>query len=244
MISLGTRENEFGLIEILQYQANGLLLYMQGGHFQSETDGNGISLAPYIHSIYGLLTQAKARNVLMIGCGGGSLGTMLTKAAVNVTIVDKNPAAFELAREYFHLPRAVACHIADGKEFLLRTKDRYDAIVLDAFDGDQIPPHLQTAKFFQLVDSRLHRTHGCLFSNLHALHDLDKGPDQYAATARRAWNNVRLLDTQGVVRRNALLIAGDVASLQKPTILMPPSICREEIALDLSQMMFRPWRFQ
>lgn len=240
MIDIAKLETEFGKIEVVKYRAMGLLYYVQGGCFQTESDRDGISMAPYIHAIYGLLAQAEVRDVLMIGCGGGSLGTMLAKAARRVTIVDKNPASFRMAQDYFCLPRTIECHVADGKDFLCAATHRYDAIVLDAFDGDRIPQHLQTLEFFQLVQSHLDRSHGCLFANVHVMHDLDRTPDRYAATARRTWNDVRLLDTRGVIGRNALVLAGDVRTLQKPTLLMPPRSHRDAIAAELKNMTFRP----
>jgi spermidine synthase len=74
----------------------------------------------------------QASDVLMIGCGGGSLATMLDRAGVHVTIVDINPSAFRIAHKYFGLPREVDCHVADGRNFLRADRHRYDAIVLDA----------------------------------------------------------------------------------------------------------------
>lgn len=241
MIAIAKLESEFGDIEVLEYRARELFFYVQGGCFQTETDRDGISLAPYIHAIYSLLRQAGARDVLMIGCGGGSLGTMLAKAGVQVTIVDKNRASFEIARSYFRLPDSIDCHVADGKEFLLGTTHSYDAIVLDAYDGDSIPLHLRTREFFRLVRSRLDQPHGCLIANVHALHDLDGAPDRYAAFAKSAFGDVRLLDAQGVVGRNALIVAGNVKDLRNPTLLMPPLLDREEIAAGLGRMAFRSW---
>jgi hypothetical protein len=49
-------------------------MYMEGGFIQSEIDPGSVSLASYIHAIYGLLYQADSQNILMIGCGGGTLG--------------------------------------------------------------------------------------------------------------------------------------------------------------------------
>jgi len=242
MIPIARLDSEFGEIEILEYRARKLFYYVQGGCFQTEADRNGIGLAPYVHAIFGLLMQSKARDVLMIGCGGGSLGTMLVKAGVQVTVVDKNPVAFEIARSYFCLPAAVSCHVADGKEFLLDTHRRYDAIVLDAYDGDRIPAHLQTSEFFDLVRLRLDGFSGCFVSNVHALHDLDRAPDRYAATARCTWRDVRLLDTRGVIGRNALVVAGNVRNLRQPSLKMPPLLDRREITSALANMEFRPWK--
>jgi spermidine synthase len=243
MIVIEKLNSEFGEIKILKYRAEELFLYMQEGYFQSEADRNGISLAPYVHAIYGLLAQVNARDILLIGCGGGSLGTMLGKTASRITIVDKNAESFRIARKYFGLPRTIECHVADGREFLLSSGHRYDAIILDAYDGDCIPEHMFTVDFFRLVRSHLDRTRGCLLANVHAWHDLDRAPDQYAAVASCAWNDVRLLDIRGVVGRNALVLAGNVRALRKPALLVPPLSHSEEITSELNRMAFRPWHF-
>lgn len=239
MIAIATFESAFGEIEILKCRATGSRVYLQAGCYQTETDESGVSLVPYIHAIFGFLMQASARNVLMIGCGGGSLGTMLAKAGVRVTIVDDNPAAFRIARDYFGLPRTIDCHVADGREFLLGTGRRYEAIVMDAFAGDRIPHHLRTSSFFDLARSRLDRLRGCLLANVHVQHDLDMAPDQYAGIARGVWKEVRLLDTRGAINRNALVIAGNVKDLRKPTLLVPPLMGGEDIASHLDRMNFR-----
>lgn len=59
--------------------------------------------------------------MLLIGCGGGTLGTMLTRAGKSLTIVDINPQSIALARRYFSLPHQITCHVEDGAAFLTRT---------------------------------------------------------------------------------------------------------------------------
>lgn len=242
MIAIAKFDGAFGEIEILQSRTTGSYIYLQGGCYQSEIDDDGVSLVPYVHAMYGLLRQSRARDVLMIGCGGGSLGTMLAKSAVKVTIVDNNPTSFRIARDYFSLPETIDCHVADGEKFLLTTRHCYDAIVMDAFDGDSIPQHLYTLDFFRVVQSHLDEECGCLLSNVHTMHDLDRTPDRYAATAKGVWTDVRLLDTCGVISRNALILAGNVRDLRKPTLLMPPQTDSEELAIDLNRMLFRSRR--
>src|ERR1051326_7293913 len=93
-------------IAIEQNNASGKLSYWEGGDHQSEADRDGVSLAPYIHALYGFLVQARVGNVLMIGAAGGTLATMLRRRDVHVTMVDISPAAFAIARHYFKLPRS------------------------------------------------------------------------------------------------------------------------------------------
>jgi hypothetical protein len=79
MITLAKKSTTFGEITILERRQSGSHIYCQGDWWQSEADRNGVSLAAYVHAIFGLLTQTTAHQVLMIGCGGGTLGTKVTK---------------------------------------------------------------------------------------------------------------------------------------------------------------------
>src|ERR1700761_7441667 len=92
-----------GLV-IEQNNATGKVSLWQAGDNHSVADARGVSLADYIHAMYGLIRQAKARRVLLIGGGGGTLATMLHRVGIAVTVVDVDPAAFEIARRYFHMP--------------------------------------------------------------------------------------------------------------------------------------------
>ena len=139
MIKLKVVESEFGTVTISRRKLTGTILYEQGGVYQSEADSSGVSLATYIHAIFGLISQTKARKILMLGCGGGTLATMLDRTGCSVTIVDVNEASFTLAKQHFSLPDSVECHVADAKSFLLSDTHSYDAIIHDAFDLPLLP---------------------------------------------------------------------------------------------------------
>jgi hypothetical protein len=57
MITLTKASTAFGEITILQNQTNGSHIYWQGDWLQSEADCNGVSLAAYVHALFGLLAQ-------------------------------------------------------------------------------------------------------------------------------------------------------------------------------------------
>lgn len=241
MIKVEEVESDFGTINIFKSKSTGALIYEQGGCSQSSADGNGTSLASYIHAIFGLLIQAKARNILLIGGGGGTLGTMLTRARRKTTIIDVDPVSFKLAKQYFGLPDSVVCHVADGKHFLRNEPDTYDAIVLDAFHGDSIPSHLQSARFFELVREHL-TPRGVVFANVHVKHDFDDYADRVAKTMRGAWTDVRLLDAEGRCGRNAIVMAGWVSRLRPPRLLVRPRTGADGIGNELARLSFRAWK--
>jgi spermidine synthase len=225
---------------IEQNNATGAVSYWRGGGHQSEADENGVSLAEYIHLLYGLLHQAKAAHVLMIGGGGGTLATMLDRAGVKTVIVDVDPSAFEIARDYFHLPEHIERHAADGAQFLKKEKRRFDAIVLDAFSGAEIPAHLVTSGFFALVKSRLAARGGLCLVNLIVPDDDDPLPHEIGSRMGTVWRNVRLLDRPDWTERNAVLMAGRVKGLKRPHLLMKPRRRAKAIAAALKTFRFRP----
>ena len=233
-------ETEFGTIVISKNPETGALLYDVGGCHQSSSDSQGISVASYIHAIYGLLIQAKSRNVLLIGCGGGTLGTMLAGAQRQATIVDENPVSFAVARRHFALPDSVICHAAEGEAFL-RGAGTYDAIVLDAFHSETIPPHLLSAEFFRLVREHL-APDGVMFANIRPKHDFDDCADQLAKSMKSAWPTVRVLDTMGICWRNAIVMAGRVMHLREPKLLVRPEMNADVIDAELRRMQFRAWK--
>ena len=241
MIKLDTVESEFGTITVFKKKSTSTITYEQGGCCQSEADSNGVSLASYIHAIFGLIAQTKARRILMIGCAGGTLATMLAQAGCKVTIIDVNPASFVLAKRYFSLPDSVKCQVADGKSFLRADTRTYDAIVLDAFHGDHIPAHLKSLRFHQLVADRLSRR-GAVFANVHVKHDLDHHADRIAASLSNVFHDVRLLDSTGYDGRNAIVMGGAVSSLRIPEMMVPPAADRHAIESELATMKFRAWR--
>lgn len=234
-------KSDYGTINIFKSRSTGELIYELGGCSQSSADGNGTSMASYIHAIYGLLSQAKARNILLIGGAGGTLATMLARGHRKATIVDVNPVSFTLAKQYFALPKTVICHVADGKAFLRSDTNTYDAIVLDAFHGDRIPSHLQSSAFFRLVRDHL-TPRGAVFANVHVKHDFDDYADIVAKTMKNTWIDVRLLDAEGICGRNAIVMAGRVWYLRAPDLLVPPVTNAGGIDNELARLRFRAWK--
>jgi len=235
-----THRNHAPVIE--QNNLTGKVSYWEAGENQSVADANGVSLAEYIHAMYFYIRRAKCRRVLMIGCGGGTLATMLVRAGVTVTMVDISAQSFEIARRYFHLPDDVACHVADGAAFLRRTTRRFDAIVVDAYDGDAIPKQFTNAAFFILAKARMAPRGALLLMNVMVKDDRDRTPDRIARAMGKGFRHVRLLDCDGWMDRNALIMAGAVARLPRPRLLLKPRRCARQIARELKDLVFRPLR--
>jgi len=224
---------------IEQNNSTGGISFWERCDNQSVADRRGVSLVDYIHAMYFFLRQTKCRHVLMIGCGGGTLATMLRRAGVKVTIADIDGRNFEIARTYFHMPGDVECHIADGRDFLRRDPRRYDAIVLDAYCDNTMPKHFLKRAFFELVKSRLKARNAMVLVNLMATGENDRGPDRFARLMRKTWRQVRLLDSKGYDGRNVVAAAGCVRKLKRPKLVLRPQRCAKKMAAELRAMDFR-----
>ena len=227
---------------IVQDNRTGKVSYWQKDYHQSASDSRGISTADYIHAMYFFLRQVKAKDVLMIGCGGGTLATMLHAKGVTVTIVDIHKLSFDIARDYFHLPADIPCHVADGIQYLKSNCDRHDAIVLDAFGEGGMPAPFMQPSFFKLAQARLKPRDSLFLMNVIVADDDDPAPDGLVRTMRAQWRGVRLLDTDGWVDRNAVIVAGAVTKLKKPRLLMPPKPGGAKMAKQLAILDWRATR--
>jgi cyclopropane fatty-acyl-phospholipid synthase-like methyltransferase len=227
---------------ILRDPRNGRVSYWQNEYNQSASDRHGTSTADYIHAMHYFLMQARAKTVLMIGCGGGTLATMLHRNGVNVTVVDLHKLSFDIAHRHFAMPKAIPTHVADGIAWLKQNRRRFDAIILDAFGAAGMPPVFMQSAFFRLAKSRLVRRGGLFLMNVIVADDDDATPDDLVRTLRGTFRGVRLLDTDGWTDRNAVIAAGAVARLKKPQVLMPPRPGGRKLARQLDILDWRPIR--
>jgi spermidine synthase len=229
--------SKYGVITLRFRKKSRTLTYTQKGGNQSTADCNGVSQDAHIHALYGLALQRPGKNVLMVGCGGGTLGTMLARAGRRVSIVEIDPVSFRLAKRYFGLPRNVVCHLGDGLAFMQETRRRYDVLIVDAFRGENIPDHLKGAAFFAAA-SRCLRKDGIALVNVCLERKSDPIADRIAAGFKEAGLPVRLLDSPGG-ERNAIVLAGQVGNLRCPRLLILPQAGAELTGKELRAMRFR-----
>ena len=213
------------------------LVYEHKGGNQTTVDENGVSLDSYIHALYGLTVQRPSKKILLLGCGGGSLGTMLARTGRQVTIVDIDKESFTLARRYFGLPKVVDCVVADGLDYLLRTRKKFDVLIVDVFVGETIPSQFLSVDFFEAAKKRL-RKDGFALMNVCLHKKADNSADVLAAGFAASGLSARVLDSPGA-ERNAIVLAGAVKKIRAPKLLAAPRAASEEIVEELGEMRFR-----
>jgi spermidine synthase len=117
----------------------------------------------------GFLFRPDAKKVCLVGLGGGYIPTVFRMHLPQVRLhtVEVDPHVEKLAKQYFRfaLPSGQTLSIDDGRQFLKKSRERYDQIWLDAFNSDYIPAHMTTKEFLQLARSRLNEG-GIVIQNL------------------------------------------------------------------------------
>jgi spermidine synthase len=232
--------SRFGFIRLRYRPRKGTLTYEQKGGNQSTADRHGVSLDAHIHALYGLTLQQSGKHVLMIGCGGGTLATMLARAGRQVSIVDIDPVSFTVAKRYFGLSGDVACHVSDGLAFLQKTRKRFDTLIVDAFVGEKMPRHLAGPEFFEAA-LRCLRRNGLAMINVCIDGNSDLTADRVAAGFRARGRATRILDHRGSYR-NTIVLIGKAKSLRRPKLLVHAEADMRQTKRELKQMRFRRQR--
>lgn len=214
MLLLEELDTEFGNIKIMRSRSDGRYSYYQDACFHSQATAEGVSTCGYVHVMHSIIRQSSAHDVLMIGCAGGTLATMLHWMGYRVTVVDINPHAFTLARKYFRMPDEVACVVEDGEAYLLKQRQRFDAIALDAFNADAtIPESFTSGEFFEMVRKAL-RPSGVVAMNVMVADDFDLLADRIALNMEGAALPSILFDWHGSGERNIIVAGGAVGQTQ------------------------------
>jgi len=109
-----------------------------------------------------LYLNPQPRNILIVGLGGGVLPMALTKMFpdARIDIAEIDPAVVKVAQRFFGFNPSPQVQVIeeDGRVFVKRagkSGQRYDLIMLDAFDHEYIPEHLLTREFLLEVKTLL-----------------------------------------------------------------------------------------
>jgi spermidine synthase len=98
-------------------------------------------------------------SLLLIGLGGGVLTSYLGRFVPDARIdsVEIDPGVIDTAKTWFSVKETERTRIiaSDGRVFLNRNRNLYDAALIDAYIGGSVPFHLMTKEFYTLLKRRL-----------------------------------------------------------------------------------------
>lgn len=172
---LARRKSAFNDLQVIQEGYERILKVRQGKVFVEESRCDVRRPAHLLHQysrlqMVGTLYPQKLERALVVGLGGASLSKALVAQFPRLVVdsLELDPEIVKLSREFFGYVESDRCRsiVSDARAYLAHSDKTYDLIVLDAFDGLEIPTPLRTVQFYQLV--RQHLTPGGVaVSNLH-----------------------------------------------------------------------------
>lgn len=114
-------------------------------------------------------TILKMDHVLLLGVAGGSVVKTLVdeiKFKGKITGVEIDPEMIKVANEYFDLDQIKQLEVVidDAFEFVLKTKNKYNLIIIDIFEDIKMPNFLFESFFSERICSLL-QNHGFVLFN-------------------------------------------------------------------------------
>ena len=156
-----------------------------------------------------LLVAPKLSRLLVLGLGGGSVGSYLGRRLPDLQIdyVDIDPAVPEVAERFlgFRPGGHTRVTISDARGFLHGSAERWDFIYCDTYIGLSVPFHLTTVQFLEEVRRHL-APHGVFGLNL-AAGLSDPFSRAMYRTVRDRFATTYVVDVRGA--SNVLVLATD-----------------------------------
>ena len=120
----------------------------------------------------------KFENILILGVAGGSVIKTIVdeiKFQGKITGVEIDAQVVEIANKYFKLNeiKNLELVVDDAFEFVLKTKEKYDLIVIDIFQDTKMPNFLFEDFFINHVNSLL-KVNGFILFNTMVIYEKDR----------------------------------------------------------------------
>lgn len=180
--TLFSAESPYQLIRVTESDGQRQLVYNEGIGIQSVYDPASDGRTEMYFDYFSLLPLIRQfRNgdhrVAVIGLAGGTAvrryaSWLPPDPSIEFIGVEIDPAVILAARQWLGLDDLpVRVVNQDGRNFLSGARDKFDAVIVDAYSTQlYIPPHLATEEFFGLVRSRL-KPGGVLAMNINVTGD-------------------------------------------------------------------------
>ena len=158
--------------------------------------------APYMAGFY----EKDKINILVLGMGTGTYATQCERYLGNVEVkgVEIDQKITDLARKYFELPESTEVITYDGRAYLQGidpSEEKYDVIMVDAYQDITIPFQMASVEFFTLVKEHL-KEDGVMVVNMNMKTDSKNGINDYLSdTISSVFNTVYTVDVENNTNR-------------------------------------------
>lgn len=160
-------------------------------------------------------TPPAQQEVLILGMGTGTYAKQCTTYfdGISVEGVEIDEKITDLAHQYFELSPTVKVTTYDGRAFLNVAEQKYDVIMVDAYQDITIPFQMSSVEFFRLVKDHL-KENGVMVVNMNMKSDrADSMNDYLGDTIASVFPAVYTVDVEGFTNRE--LFASDNPALRQ-----------------------------
>lgn len=137
------------------------------------------------------------QSILVLGIAGGTLIHELSDRYPHAKIagVDIDQTMIDIGKRYFGLDAIsnLRCICANARNFIQRTKDRFDMIIVDLFIGPDVPDFVSSLSFQQKIN-RLLTKNGCVVVNYLRQPGYEEKATELEALLRNLYGDVELVD--------------------------------------------------
>lgn len=114
--------------------------------------------------------KLKVKSCLILGLGGGSVARIVRNYWQDCSIigVDIDPLMVSLGKKYLNLDKyKTDVVIDDAKNFLKKSKKKFDLICIDLYVGDNFPKKFETDDFIKMTKDHLSKNGVVVFNRLY-----------------------------------------------------------------------------
>lgn len=181
-------------------------------------------------------------DMLILGMGTGTYATQCRRYFHSMRIegVEIDEKITALARDYFALEPEVPVTTYDGRAFLAGTDQKYDVIMVDAYQDITIPFQMSTQEFFSMV--RAHLTeNGVMIVNMNMISDREDGINAYLQdTISAVFDHVYTADVHGSTNRELFASQNpEIAQLLQEHAAVLEDAALQQMMMQISERLVR-----
>ena len=157
------------------------------------------------------VTEKEEPKVLILGMGTGTFAKQCRDYFGDVEIcgVEIDEKITELAHEYFELSPNIPVVTYDGRAYLNAVTEKYDVIMVDAYQDITIPFQMSTQEFFAMVKEHL-TDDGVMVVNMNMHTEAEGNINQYLSdTIAGVFPEVYTVDVPGTTNRELFAAMGE-----------------------------------
>lgn len=158
------------------------------------------------------------KNVLILGLGGGIIANKLSLYNNQITGVEIDGRIIQCAKNFFDLNPKVKTVCEDAQWFIHQSKDKYNIIVMDLFNGEEPPAYILTKENFYRIKQLLENDSGLVVINWYGYykHQAGKGTRVLLNTLQKAGFHTSCISTGNDEKTSNILIFASLHSSHLP----------------------------